>query len=273
MRKFLIAGLAAAFFCGAPALAADMPVKAPPPPPVAVWTGFYGGLSLGARSAENDWTTTGFGSIAIAAGVFPGSDANQSFDGVAARIGGYTGYNWQVASTWVVGVEADIGWANNQKTKVGIPGTATATLGPHVTSGDTAFVNESWDGSIRARLGVLITPTTLLYASGGAAWQTIKIGATCTVNAVFSSYCTFPLAPTTHSESITPIQAGWTAGVGIEQRAWGNWFVRGEYQYADFGNVNHLFFGSDVGLGQDDRIFVNVKAITQTVTAGLAYRF
>ncbi len=149
MKKFLIAGVAAASFCGAPALAADMPVKAPPPPPVAVysWTGFYGGLSLGARSAENHWTTTGFGSIAIAAGVFPGSDANQSFDRVAARIGGYTGYNWQVASTWVVGVEADIGWANNQKTKVGIPGTATATLGPHVTSGDTAFVNESWDGS------------------------------------------------------------------------------------------------------------------------------
>ena len=50
MKKLLVAGIAAAAFCSAPALAADMPVKAPPPaPPVAApsWTGFYIGGNVG----------------------------------------------------------------------------------------------------------------------------------------------------------------------------------------------------------------------------------
>src|SRR5712691_9682918 len=47
MRKFLIAGIAVAAFCAAPAFAADMPTKGPvykaAPAPVFNWTGFYSG--------------------------------------------------------------------------------------------------------------------------------------------------------------------------------------------------------------------------------------
>jgi hypothetical protein len=46
MKKILAAGIAAAAFYGAPAIASDMPVRAPiykaaAPAPVFNWTGFY----------------------------------------------------------------------------------------------------------------------------------------------------------------------------------------------------------------------------------------
>jgi outer membrane immunogenic protein len=279
MRKVLI--LLAALALGGPVFAADMatkmPVEAPPPAPAFSWTGFYGGLSLGARLADNVWTTTHLGPIAMAAGISPGLDAVQPFDSTAARFGGYAGYNWQVTSTWIFGVEVDTGWANNRKTKVAIPGTThLLVLGvptSAVTGGDTSSVSESWDGSIRARLGFLITPTTLLYGTGGPAWQTVEGGAICVVNATFSSVCTFPLVVTTHSESFTTTKAGWTVGGGVEQMIWNNWLLRAEYRYADFGSLNHEFFSSDIGLGQDDQIFTHMKVVTQTATVGVAYKF
>ena len=50
MKKLLVACIAAAAFYGVPAFAADMAVKAPPPPvatPAYSWTGFYVGGNAG----------------------------------------------------------------------------------------------------------------------------------------------------------------------------------------------------------------------------------
>src|SRR5215471_5409426 len=64
MKKWIVAvaGSAAAFL-GAPALAADIPVKAPPAPaPVVTWTGGYLGTGIGAEWGSTRWTTTCFAS-------------------------------------------------------------------------------------------------------------------------------------------------------------------------------------------------------------------
>ena len=48
-----------------PAMAADMPVKAPDysaPSAFFNWTGAYAGISLGGRWTDTAWTTTGIGS-------------------------------------------------------------------------------------------------------------------------------------------------------------------------------------------------------------------
>ena len=48
MKKLLIAGAALTALIGTPALAADMALKAPPPPaPVLSWTGGYVGINGG----------------------------------------------------------------------------------------------------------------------------------------------------------------------------------------------------------------------------------
>jgi outer membrane immunogenic protein len=102
MRKLLVAGIAAAAFCGAPALAADMPVKAPAIVPVFNWTGFYVGGVVG-----YGWATSTH--CAVAAGClagFPVADPKGWNGGVTL------GYNLQTAAHWVLGVEGDWSWAN-----------------------------------------------------------------------------------------------------------------------------------------------------------------
>ena len=119
MKKLLLAGVAAGAFFGAPALAADLPTKAPAyiaaPAPMLGWTGFYAGIGLGARWMDSAWTTTA--AFDPGGGALPFStDPNATFSGATFRISGYAGYNWQVASVWVVGIEGDFGWADNHDT-------------------------------------------------------------------------------------------------------------------------------------------------------------
>jgi outer membrane immunogenic protein len=262
-------------------LAADLGTRTPiytkAPPVVAPapsWTGFYAGASVGARSVDNDWTTTSVAPAFVVNGT-PDSSAIHSFDSTAARVGGYAGYNWQIAPTWLVGVEADVGWANNRNTLTGgIPGTRSGFLPGAIAfnpTADTAFVKETWDGSVRGRLGYLATPSTLLFGTGGLAWQEIEAGVTCVSTPPTSgNFCTTP-PPGLHSESVTTTRTGWTVGGGAEQM-WGHWVGRIEYRFADFGTgINHTFFGAIPGA--DDRVTANVKTTTQTVDVGIAYKF
>ena len=57
-ETFVGYGCLVAFGVAAPASAADMPVKAAPPPPVAPiynWTGFYIGAHVGGAWTDTDW--------------------------------------------------------------------------------------------------------------------------------------------------------------------------------------------------------------------------
>src|SRR5262249_2735324 len=47
---------------------------------------------------------------------------------------------------------------------------------------DSFAVRTTWDASLRARLGFLATPATLLYATGGAAWLHEEVTSTCASN-------------------------------------------------------------------------------------------
>ena len=62
MQKLLFGGIAIAVMMATPALAADMPVKAPykaaPLVEIPTWTGFYVGGELGASWTSSQWTTT-----------------------------------------------------------------------------------------------------------------------------------------------------------------------------------------------------------------------
>ena len=142
----------------------------------------------------------------------------------AFRIGGYIGYNWQIAPLWVVGLEADAAWARNNKTLAGISGTF-GSGGQGVDFGATAFdssnVKLGWDGSVRGRVGFLITPTWLLYATGGVAWQQADINASCDGSLFNSSWCI-----AVRNETLSKTKAGWTIGGGVETLLWNNWLLR-----------------------------------------------
>src|SRR5271163_2242130 len=131
MKKMPLSGLAFGALI-MPAMAADLApyYKAPPPPVVWSWTGFYIGGNLGwAGSTNSNFTNTGtdtgpggLGS-ALALGLIPGTVGTSQSGFIG---GGQIGYNWQLNSAWVVGIEADFdGLSNSNSTSVfAFPGSA-----------------------------------------------------------------------------------------------------------------------------------------------------
>ena len=111
----------------------------------------------------------------------PGSfnvNGSQSFTG-----GGFLGYNKQFGNV-VVGIEGDFAWkkfsASNSQTVISTATYGPACFGVGCNSGAGSFaaqrmemysgqIGQDWDASLRARLGTLITPSTLLYLTGGPA--------------------------------------------------------------------------------------------------------
>lgn len=226
------------------------------------WTGLYLGASGGMRREEHTWTTNSVG------GPFMFAPNSADFSDTGARFGGFVGYNIQMAAKLVAGIEADFAWG---KTKVGtsnvIPGTIVGPI-PLILGGpkDTSSFETEWDAGIRARIGALITPDTLVYLTGGAAWQRIKVQATCDAN--FPIVCGTSSLSDTQTDTLT----GWTFGGGIESVLAGAWTGRIEYRYAQYGDFNHLFLPAP-GCLCDGNVDTTISLATHTFTAGLAYKF
>jgi outer membrane immunogenic protein len=211
------------------ATAADLPARTYTKAPVYVdpgfnWSGFYVGGNIGyswGRSANTETIST------LSTGAI--LDTNTSRNNVNGVIGGAQfGYNWQM-SNWVAGFEADIqGSGERGSTALVCPGCGD---GPSdITSTLTQKLN--WFGTVRGRAGVLVTPTVLLYGTGGLAYGEVDTGGSITGPTFVgpSGTVIFP--------SLNSTQVGWTAGAGIEGRIGGNWTAKLEYLYMDLGTVS-----------------------------------
>jgi outer membrane immunogenic protein len=208
--------------------------RAPAAPPPVSWTGFYAGLDAGFRSTRADLTTTS----AFSAGPpvnLAGGPASDPLDGIAPQFGLHAGYDRQFAARWVAGVEADVGFGSQTTNLNGVTFTPGVSPLSFALQGDNFALRTGWDGSARARLGFLVTPSALVYATGGAAWQHYDVTSTC-AELVAAGGCIFgPPAVITIGDT----RLGYTIGGGIETQLVGNWFARGEYRYADFGTGSY----------------------------------
>ena len=271
MKKVLWRGVALSSLLGAmSANAADLPpapsYKAPVAAPASSWTGFYAGVGLGFRATRTDVTVT---SVTQANFPLQVPRSVEPLDGTAFRVAPNIGFNWQVAPQWVVGVEGDFGFANQTTTWEGFP------FGPSPTflsglAADSFAIKTTWDASARGRLGFLVTPTTLVYATGGAAWQHFDVTSTCVSTNSLAGCAGFTPAVV----SSTTTKAGWTIGGGIETALWGNWLLRGEYRYADFGSSSFTIARSIANPLSNPTISTFDLALrTHTATFGLNYKF
>ena len=129
MNKIILATVLAGIGSTA-ALAADIGAAAPYAKapammaPVASWTGWYIGGNVGYGFMKSSDSITG-ANAAGAAFAVPGGVIATSIplDSHALIGGGQFGYNWQFATSWVVGVEADI-----QASRERAPGAFIRTL-------------------------------------------------------------------------------------------------------------------------------------------------
>jgi outer membrane immunogenic protein len=280
--KRLLAGIALAALTTGSTFAADLkaPVYKAPPTLVAStpWTGFYFGAGIGFRSTQSDPTVTDVrdafvtlaGECARFAGQFGGCFTSEPANDTAFRVSPYFGFNWQFAPQWVAGVEGDFGFAKKTTTIFGMfyP---ESVFGWSGEAGDTFSVKTTWDASARGRIGYLVTPTVLAYATGGAAWLHIETTSNCNTNGLCRSALLF--SPPVITDSTTRL--GWTIGGGIEAALWSNWIARAEYRYADFGTITNTDFraGSPSVGGFPLAVTYNLALKTHTATFGLAYKF
>src|SRR6185437_13548940 len=108
MRKTISAVATAIALASAPAIAADLPMKARalPPAPIWSWTGFYIGGHVGAGWGQDETTINSFSvtppGVTIPANIPFNQNSRSGFLG-----GGQVGANWQ-AGWFVLGVQADI---------------------------------------------------------------------------------------------------------------------------------------------------------------------
>lgn len=265
MKKYLLAACAfAAFAAVDTASAADMALKAPPPPaPVFSWTGWYVGVNLGGSFGKaNDTATYG-----AAPTVF--SSTSSRLDGVIG--GAQIGYNWQ-ASNWLFGLEADIQGSGER-------GTATSSLGVAGFCGVVAvfpctntatLVDQEklpWFGTVRGRLGILASPTWLFYVTGGLAYGEIK--STETLTTTGAPFIGAPAPAGVFATGFDTTRAGWTLGGGIEGVITGNWTAKLEYLYMDYGKINTTF----VGVAPFSPFNLSTHVTDNVVRVGLNYHF
>jgi outer membrane immunogenic protein len=219
--------------------AADLSAYKAPPPPVYNWSGLHWGVnagySWGVAKYEADLT-----------GIGPASRAEKMDGGF---VGVQSGYNYQFG-TWVLGFESDIQYSA-QKGGATFPGVFAPTT---ITTDERL----RWFGTSRTRLGVLATPSILLYGTAGLAYGQVKDEATVNTPGVGS-----------FTASFKDVKAGWTAGAGVEAAFGGGWSAKLEYLYIDLGKTEHSF--GTIGLGT---IAMETRGTTDNVVRlGMNYRW
>lgn len=241
MKKILLLSSITLIGVAQVASAADMRVKAPiaAPVPVLTWTGFYLGVNAGAAWSDRDVGVSGLQGQRIfhaaeAAAALQGLTGTVAIDSTQFLGGGQLGYNIQLAPSIVAGIEADIQGLGRNGGSAATTTAVTANGFPVVTT--TEATNRlDWLATLRGRLGVLASPSFLLYATGGLAYGEVSSSISITQAhnnpGLVGDLQTAWGAATSFSDSRT----GWTVGVGGEWRIARNWTAKGEYLYYDLG--------------------------------------
>jgi outer membrane immunogenic protein len=253
MKKLAIGLLSVGALCAGlcqGASAADLGVRAAPPPaPVVIaptWTGLYIGGNVGAGWAKNDTSISGAIPAAIlgigAATPFSLPLASQTMTGFIGGLQG--GYNYQFG-TFVVGIEADGDWGN-------VNGTAPCL----VVISCTSKISSLWD--VGGRAGVVVDKA-LVYIKGGGASASTNFNAN------------VALAGLNVGTSTSTNRSGAFLGTGIEYAFLPGWSAKVEYDYYDFGTKT--VSSGVTAAGVTLPLSASSKLTEQTVKFGVNYKF
>lgn len=184
------------------------------------WTGFYaganaGGVWAGKDSANNNsmlpfWDPNGTGVRFMLGG--------PSTNNVGVGGGGQVGFNYKMEPSIIVGVEADI-----QGSAIGAgsssPNLTRYAIAPNNPFGSAFLIpvppvgaSLPWYGTLRGRVGYLITPSLLVYGTAGVAFGGV------------------------HAAGLNSFEIGWSVGGGIEWMFMPHWSAKLEYLSVNLGD-------------------------------------
>jgi outer membrane immunogenic protein len=249
------------------ASAADIyPLKAPPPP-FYPWSGCYidGGLGYGM------WNIDHYDEIETAGGPWTATSATSTSGGRGwlGRVG--AGCDYQVNSSWVIGVFGDYDFMNLNG--VMQAGNVTPVVGN---------VDEDNAWAVGARIGYLITPKLMGYIDGGYT-QTHFDQINLDFDVVGSPSAGLALPAQTYK--------GWFLGGGYEYGLWDivpikGLFWRTEYRFSQYNGADLAAFFTSTGApfcGAAGGIFAaaaptvcggeHMQPYVQTVTTGIVWKF
>jgi outer membrane immunogenic protein len=197
----------------AAALAADMPTPSPPvrsPAAAYNWTGFYIGINGGFGTGNSNWSD---GPV-VTTGSFPTS---------GFLIGGTAGGNYRIGQH-VFGIEGDGDWTNLKGNSGSTCGAISAVVPPPAA----CQTQSEWLATVRGRVGYAFD-RILLYGTAGAAFGNVQTGLN---------------PPATFDSNV---EAGWTAGAGLEFGLAQNWTAKVEHLFVDLPNGSCTTVGNCAG--------------------------
>ena len=258
------------------------------------------GGSNGASSVNNNFVDPGsyicpFGST-FGSNCFE-TPFNFSQTKTVYTVGPFVGYRLQYGNI-VLGLEGDWSWKNaesslSQSSSVLI----VAGPGSNYLRTDQFFgsVKQKSDYSIRGRVGTLVTPWSLLYATGGVAFGEISgsfayqgnlffCGAAASAAACASALGSSPVTTATATSAFTwsDTRTGYTVGAGWETELFPGWKGRIEYRFTDFGSYTKTFGlntsctgssapASSCTASPSSSVSINLDEHFHTIRVGLAF--
>jgi outer membrane immunogenic protein len=245
-----------------------------PPPPECHWTGFYIGLNAGGTWSDNNSFDTdgtkifanplfpaGSNAVGDALAVVGTNDLSLSTAGFAG--GGQIGGNQQIWR-FVVGLEADlqvIAGADESTAQ-----SKTTTLAPNFPNENYQSTVHAWKssdylGTVRGRVGFLVTSKLLAYATGGLAYG--GVNARTSFDAV-ESLGNPPYPPVFGHSRFSDLRGGWAAGGGLEWLFACHWSLKVEDLYYDLGSVDSKLTLTQINTSQPGSPPWGVAAVRST---------
>jgi outer membrane immunogenic protein len=210
---------------GGVALAADLYVE---PPAVVVdevtsdWTGPYIGIQAGVVSLTTveDYDPS----------YYTPEDPYYELGATGGTVGLFAGFDYQIDDMFVLGLSGEVNYDNVAIANYGVDD----------------YLTLDWDAALKARAGMLINPTTLLYGMVGY------------------SVAGFAFTEEYDDNLVDDTVSGWLVGVGLETEVAEQLFVRGEASATFYDDLTVEY--------QDEPWWVITPTVVKA-TLGLAYKF
>jgi opacity protein-like surface antigen len=205
------------------------PPKPPAKPPS--WSDVYVGLNGGGawsspRSIVQAWP---FGGAVASPDIALSATSIDQTNHLAGFIGGFqSGVNWRLADDILTGVEADL-HAVSGNTDARWQAAVTSAGGNSFATYAQRTATLNYLGTIRGRLGYLLTPAFVVYGTGGMAYGGVTSNAAILTRRIGG----------TNQTQVNPVYQdsliGWTAGGGAEWMFTQDWSVKVDYLRYDLG--------------------------------------